>query len=137
MLITRGTGDEGVDSVGRLRIGSGFSSVDVVVLGQAKCESQNSATGGVHIARTVARLQRGWLGIYVTTSHFSKQVQQEVIEDGYPIALVPGLRVAAVVSVLLHERNMSLLELLREIDDRYSSRLSYRRPGEATFSDDF
>jgi hypothetical protein len=135
--ITRGTGDEGVDFVGRLRIGSGFSSVDVVVLGQAKCESQNSATGGVHIARTVARLQRGWLGIYVTTSHFSKQVQQEVIEDGYPIVLVPGLRVAAVVSALLHQRNMSLLELLREIDDRYNSRLSYRRPGEATVSDDF
>lgn len=109
--------------------------MDLVVLGQAKCEARESATGGVHIARTVARLQRGWLGVYVTTSHFSQQVQQEVIEDGYPIVLVPGRKVAEVVSGILSERGISVLALLREVDDGYTDRLSYRRPHEAVLTD--
>ena len=37
-------------------IGTGFGSAKVIVLGQAKCESLDSPTGGNHIARTVAKL---------------------------------------------------------------------------------
>jgi hypothetical protein len=32
------------------------------------------------VARVVARLRRGWLGIFVTTGAFSKQAQVEVID---------------------------------------------------------
>ena len=35
--ITRGSGDGGVDFVGKVQLGTGFSSVQVLVLGQAKC----------------------------------------------------------------------------------------------------
>ena len=133
--ITRGSGDGGVDFVGRLTVGRGFSAVDIVVLGQAKCEGSSSATGVAQVARTVARLQRGWLGIYVTTSHFSLQVQQEVIEDGYPIVLVPGREVAETVGTILKERGIGLLDLLREVDDGYLGRLSFRRPQEALLQD--
>jgi hypothetical protein len=73
--------------------------------------------------------------VYVTTSHFSQQVQQEVIEDGYPIVLVPGRKVAEVVSGILSERGISVLALLREVDDGYTDRLSYRRPHEAVLTD--
>jgi len=40
-------------------IGTGFGSAKLIVLGQAKCESLSSPTGGNHIARTVAKLKRG------------------------------------------------------------------------------
>jgi hypothetical protein len=48
-------------------IGLGFGAAKVIVLGQAKCESLNTPTSGTHIARTFAKLKRGWLRVYVTT----------------------------------------------------------------------
>ena len=48
-------------------------------------ENQKHATNGKDIARTVARLKRGWIGIYITTGYFSEPVQREVIEDKYPL----------------------------------------------------
>ena len=38
----------------------------------------------------VARLSRGQYGIFVTTSYFTKQTQEEVLEDRYPTTLVAG-----------------------------------------------
>jgi Restriction endonuclease len=86
--VTPRGGDGGADFISRLDLGSGFATTKVVVLGQAKCESPQVATSGRDIARTVARLRRGWIGVYVTTSFFSEMAQQEVIEDQYPIVLV-------------------------------------------------
>ena len=62
----------------------------LVVLGQAKCEAPTSSTSGKDIARTVARLRRGWIGCYVTTGTFSTHTQREVADDRYPLLLVPG-----------------------------------------------
>src|SRR5205823_5968167 len=113
--VTRGSGDEGVDFVGRIDIGSSFSLVGLVVLGQAKCEKVDEATNGRDIARTVARLRRGWLGVYVTTSYFSVPAQREVIEDRYPIVLVPGLRIATELAAAMHDRKLTdLSDLLEE-----------------------
>ena len=61
--ITKGSGDSGIDFIGRMDIGSDFGCAKVIVLGQAKCESPDVPTGGTHIARTVAKLKRGWLGV--------------------------------------------------------------------------
>ncbi len=76
--ITQGSGDGGIDFVGRIDLGLGFSKVEVIVLGQAKCEAYSTPTNGVHLARTVARLKRGWIGAYVTTSFFSERSQHEI-----------------------------------------------------------
>ena len=66
--ITRRGGDGGFDFVGRLDLGSIDSGLRLVVLGQAKCKAGGSpATGGLDLARTVARLDRGWVGAFVTT----------------------------------------------------------------------
>lgn len=97
--LTRATGDGGIDFIGRLDVGSGFHGghlgpAKILVLGQAKCEKLTSPTSGRHIARTVARLRRGWIGAYVTTSFFSEATQREVIEDRYPIVLINGRRLA-------------------------------------------
>lgn len=130
--ITTASGDRGVDFVASVKLGSGFSATDLIVLGQAKCESPNSPTSGVHIARTVARLQRGWVGVYVTTSYFSEPVQQEVIEDRHPIVLIHGKRLAQEVSEIIHDsdRYESVSDFLNELDAEYKSRIKQRRPGE-------
>ena len=43
------------------------------------------------VSRLVARLKRGEYGIFVTTSTFSKQTQEEVLIDGYPVKLISGI----------------------------------------------
>jgi hypothetical protein len=133
--ITRAGGDRGIDFVGRLDVGDGFSSAPIVVLGQAKCERVDVATGGVHIARTVARLRRGWIGVYVTTSFFSIPVQEEVLEDRYPVVMIHGLRLAEEINRILIERKLSgTIELLKEVDAVYESRVDFRDPEEILFT---
>ena len=133
--ITQGTGDGGKDFVGKVKLGNGFSKVELVVIGQAKCESMTTPTGGNHIARTVARLKRGWIGVYVTTSYFSDAVQQEIIEDNYPIILINGLRLAEELSQFLHDSEEfdSLNAFLVSMDEQYSNRLKQREPEEVLF----
>jgi hypothetical protein len=120
-----------VDFVGRLDLGSGFSKVKVILLGQAKCENPNKPTSGVHISRTVARLKRGWIGAYVTTSFFSEPMQREIIEDQYPLLMINGLELAREVLILLEKSGKhSLADYLDELDTEYLGRISARSPEE-------
>jgi hypothetical protein len=128
--ITPPSSDGGSDFVGRLDLGRGFAQVKLIVLGQAKCEQPATPTGGNHIARTVARLRRGWVGVYVTTSHFSESVQREIIEDQYPIILVHGLELARTVLLLANKKGSSVRDFLLELDSRYESLVRNRRPEE-------
>jgi hypothetical protein len=130
--VTQGGSDGGADFIGKVTLGNGFSKVELIVLGQAKCESLNTPTGGNHIARTVARLKRGWIGVYVTTSYFSDAVQREVIEDKYPIILINGLRIVEEISKFLHDSDeyTSLDDFLNAMDIIYPTRLKQRQPEE-------
>ena len=119
--ITGKSGDRGIDFVARMDISSQISALKIVILGQAKCEKLDKPTGGVHIARTVARLKRGWFGVYVTTSYFSDNVQLEVLDDQYPIMLVSGKRIAETVERILFRRGMDLITFLEELDNDYHS----------------
>lgn len=92
--ITRRSGDGGTDFVGRIDLGTGLAGTSLVVLGQAKCIRPDSLVSAEQIARVVARLRRGWIGIYVTTGAFSEPAQLEMVEDQYPIVLVNGLDLA-------------------------------------------
>jgi len=105
-----------------------------VVLGQAKCEKLDSPTGGNHIARTVARLKRGWIGVYVTTSYFSESVQREVLEDKFPILLINGKILAQeVMKMSLDNGSKNVNSLLKSIDDKYESLIQKRDPEEILF----
>lgn len=129
--ITQSGADNGIDFVGRLDLGSEFSKVKIIVLGQAKCEKPTSPTNGVHLARTVARLRRGWIGVYVTTSYFSESSQAEIIEDQYPLLPVHGLRLAREVRELMSESGFgSIKEYLEDIDRRHDGWLRQRRAEE-------
>jgi hypothetical protein len=117
--ITQRSRDGGFDFVGRLDLDRKgmFPSTRQVVLGQAKCES--STTSGRDIARLAARLRRGWQGAYVTTSTFSRRVQTEVLEDRYPVLLVPGVRVASVLKDELDATGQRLEDYLSGLQNRY------------------
>ena len=119
--ITPKSGDGGFDFVGCIDLdrNGGFPSSRQVVLGQAKCEQ--SATSGRDIARLAARLRRGWQGAYVTTSTFSRRVQEEVLVDKFPILLVPGLRVAAILKDELDQTGSTLFDYLTKIKSRYEN----------------
>ena len=127
--ITQGSGDGGIDFVGRMDLGNGFAKVEVVVLGQAKCENYKTPTNGVHLARTVARLKRGWIGAYVTTSFFSEGSQREISEDNYPLITVSGLELARETLKLIEENGAKdILEYLKVLDEEYPHVISLKKP---------
>jgi len=127
--LSRATGDGGWDFVGRLDVGLGNASTRIIVLGQAKCEALDRATNGKDIARLVARLRRGWFGIYVTTSYFSAPVQREVALDHYPVMLISGKVLAEETILIAAQKGITdVVELLKEIDSRYESMLRNRDP---------
>ncbi|TRZ93423.1 restriction endonuclease [bacterium] len=122
--ITRGwvtprSGDKGIDFVCRLDLSEGFGKASIVVLGQAKCISLNSSISGHDLARVAARIQRGWIGVYVTTGCFSDNAQEELIEDKYPIILINGKKLAQEVKLMLNIDNISLEELLKKHSEWY------------------
>ena len=129
--ITPSSGDGGADFIGRVDIGSGFGAVRQIVYGQAKCTSPATGVDGKDIARTVARLKRGWFGAFVTTGYFSEPVQREVIEDEYPILLVSGLAVAEHAMQLVQEGGFANLKAyLDHLDEQFAAMVARRRPEE-------
>lgn len=131
--VTRATGDRGFDFVGRLDLGMGFGAAKLVVLGQAKCEKLDKPTGGQHVARTVARLRRGWLGVYVTTSYFSKSVQLEIVQDRYPLLLIGGLRLAEALDEEVNRRGQPLETILSEVERDYGRLSELSDPDQVLF----
>lgn len=128
--ITQGSGDGGFDFVGALDLDpfGPLKSSRQVILGQAKCEKLNKATNGLHIARLAARLRRGWVGVYVTTSYFSIPVQREVLTDRYPIPLVDGARLATLIRSHLQRSGVNLADFLSRITLDYEKRIRYQDP---------
>jgi hypothetical protein len=138
--VTKRSGDGGVDFVCRLDVGDPadrLSRTSAVVLGQAKCVGPDTAIGGNDLARVVARLQRGWLGVFVTTGVYSRPAQLELAEDRYPLVLINGQRLAKVLYEVLIQERISLKHLLDRETEWYvsnSSHLSPNRILEESFS---
>lgn len=133
--LTRSGGDGGMDFVGRLDVGQGVGSSPLVVLGQAKCIRPDSSVSPDQVARLVARLRRGWVGVFVTTGVFSQQAQVEIVDDAYPVVLISGGRLAGVVRKIVHESyNGELGVFLKEIAETYPEKVTHRRPEEALSS---
>ena len=86
---TRPTADGGFDFFGQFTLPPPIQ-YDIPFLGEAKKYARTTAVGPKDVSRLVARLGRGQYGIYVTTSYFTRQAQEELLEDQYPAKLVPG-----------------------------------------------
>ncbi len=86
---TEPTGDGGFDFFGSFTLPPPIQ-YEIPFLGEAKRYARTTAVVPKDVSRMVARLSRGQYGIFVTTSYFTKQTQEEVLEDGYPAKLVAG-----------------------------------------------
>lgn len=129
--LTRPGGDGGVDFVGRLDVGSSSANTPIVVLGQAKCVASGSSISADQVARVVARLRRGWIGVYVTTGHFSERAQIEIVDDQYPLVLIPGLELAEHVDRIAQSVfGGSLDALFASVLKDYDTAITNRRPEE-------
>lgn len=129
--LTRPGGDGGVDFVGRLDVGTAASNTPLVVLGQAKCVAPTSSISPDQVARVVARLRRGWIGVFVTTGVFSRQAQIEVIDDQYPLVLVDGKTLAEQVRrMAAADHDGSLDALLTSVTADHDAAITHRRPEE-------
>jgi hypothetical protein len=126
--VTVRSGDGGIDFVSRLDIGSGFGQSSAVILGQAKCVSPSSSINGLDLARLVARLRRGWIGVFVTTGTFSDRAQHELIEDNYPVVLVDGKRLVQELVQTMSVEGIGLTALLQREADWHERSLSRREP---------
>jgi hypothetical protein len=129
--ITKRAGDGGIDFVSRLDLGVGVGALKLVVLGQAKCVSPTApATSGLDLARTVSRLDRGWVGAFVTTGFFSDQAQREVVTDRFPLMMLNGRHVGEAVVKEAALQGQTVLSYIQAVDTDYDQRLSSRLPME-------
>ncbi len=79
----------------------------------------------------VARLRRGWIGVYVTTSDYSRNAQEEMVEDQYPIVLIDGRRLAEEVRRMAMDSHGGDLEaFLSDLASGYEEAVTSRRPEE-------
>lgn len=79
----------------------------------------------------VARLRRGWIGVFVTTGVFSRQAQVEVIDDQYPLVLVSGQILAEqVLRMAAADFDGNLDALLHAVVSSYGGEITQRRPEE-------
>ena len=69
-------------------------------LGEVKRFQASTAVDPKHVSRLVARLSRGQYGLFVTTSYFTKQTQEEVQADAYPAWLIAGADVVSMMRQL-------------------------------------
>ena len=134
--LTRPSADRGIDFVGRLELGDGNAKTSIVVLGQAKCiKPSGPGISAEQLARLVARLRRGWIGVYVTTGTFTEAAQQEMVEDEYPVVLIDGRRLSEEVRRLAYVEYAGEVERLFErIRGEHALAVLHRRPEEILLS---
>ncbi|MCP9945246.1 restriction endonuclease [Streptomyces somaliensis] len=131
--LTRRSGDGGADFVGRLDLGggSGLAGTSLVVLGQAKCVKPDTLITAEQIARVVARLRRGWIGVYVTTGSYSESAQAEIVEDQYPIVLLNGMSlVSELRNMARDDHGGDLTACIEHVLDARETTITNRRPEE-------
>lgn len=114
--ITSGSGDRGVDFVGRLDIGDGqFARTSLIVLGQSK--RYQAAISGEKVTRIASRMTRGYIGVVVTLDTFTEAVQHEIKDDKLPIIMINGKKVAELLLQYINMTGKSLREVVEEQDE--------------------
>lgn len=132
--ITKGSGDKGIDFISRIDIGHDISGIKLIVIGQAKC--QNSTINSKDIARTIAKLKRNYVGVFVTNSIFSQQTQEEILEDQYPLIMINGNKIAELTNKYILDSSKDLNKLqeyLDNLDEQYESYKSNIRPDDIIY----
>ncbi|MDO9100389.1 MAG: restriction endonuclease [Caldisericota bacterium] len=82
--------DHGRDAIGTYRVGHDHHQVLLDAIVEAKLWSPAHGVGVKPMSRLISRLKHRDIGVFVTTTYFNKQVQEELLEDRHPIILVSG-----------------------------------------------
>jgi hypothetical protein len=132
--ITPQTGDMGVDFIGKYSFhhpevppppGTILGSTSLLVIGQAKCRDLGKEEMAKDIARVASRLQRGHIGIFITTGTYKESVQQEVAIDEYPMILINGRQLADLIKSYMIRSGKSLETVLIEQDKWCEDNIRY------------
>lgn len=135
--ITPHSGDMGVDFIGRYDLrhaeipdppGTVLGRTSLLVIGQAKCRLIDKSEMAVDIARVASRLQRGQIGIYITTGTYKRSVQEEVAIDDYPIILINGRHLADLLIRYMNRTGKPIKTVLTEQDTWYDENINYAPP---------
>lgn len=132
--ITKGSGDKGIDFISRIDIGQDIAEIKMIVIGQAKC--QEATISGKDIARTIAKLKRNYVGVFVTNSTFSKLTQEEILEDQYPLIMINGNKIAQLTNKYILDSSKDLNKLheyMTNLDEQYDSYKSNIRPDDIIY----
>ena len=133
-FITKGSGDKGIDFISRIDIGQDLAGIKMVVIGQAKC--QDATISGKDIARTIAKLKRNYIGVFVTNSTFSKLTQEEILEDQYPLIMINGSKIAQLTNKYILDSSKDLNKLqeyLNNLDEQYENYKSNIKPDDIIY----
>ncbi|MFB7900187.1 restriction endonuclease [Streptomyces xiamenensis] len=88
--LTRPSRDGGRDAVGQYILGPPTARIAIDFALEAKCYTSSNSVGVREVSRLISRLRHRNFGVLVTTSYFHQQVQEEMHDDGHPIALISG-----------------------------------------------
>lgn len=88
--VTPAVKDGGRDVVAQYKVGHDLHQVLLSASIEAKRWDPKQAVGVKPMMRLLSRLKHRDIGVFVTTSYFERQVQQELIEDRHPVILVSG-----------------------------------------------
>lgn len=88
LTVTRRVRDGGRDVVGKYRVGHEDHWVSLDFVAEAK--HWKGAIGVKEVMRLISRIKHRDFGVLVTTSHFDRAVQKELIEDDHPVMLISG-----------------------------------------------
>ncbi len=107
---TKPSADGGFDFFGTFKLPRPLA-YEIKFRGEVKRYARNKSIDPKSVSRLVARLTRQEYGIFVTTSYFTKQAQNEVLSDGYPVHLISG---SDLVSMFQHLRLVSNGKIRKE-----------------------
>lgn len=94
LAVTRPSRDGGRDAIGKYRLGSGASGIEIDFAVEAKCYAPGKGVGVREISRLISRLRHRQFGVLVTTSYLDRQAYSEIKEDAHPIIVLAGRDIA-------------------------------------------
>lgn len=89
--LTPPSGDKGVDLTGRIDLFSEtqLGSVDTNIKFKAQVKNTASSISGKELSRLASRVDDGEIGLFFTTSHYTRSAQEENLST-YPVRLFSG-----------------------------------------------
>ena len=105
--VTKPIKDNGFDFEGQFVMSEPFR-YRLTFKGEVKRYGTDNSVGPKDLSRLVASLERGQFGVFITTSYFTAQAQEEAIERKYPIHLINAKELIGMIKRSDHWKDNSL-----------------------------